>query len=256
MPLAKQTSPLVGYNNNVRHRGRVFHVQTEDSGLKHPHVITHLFADGGRILKSVKRAYAEHVEAPDVRDIVRQLMKDQHKAMLIALRDGQFDALFEDAPASASPVPPTVAALPAPPAAAPAPLAPPPPRSAAAPSVAPAPPTTREPTLETLERAAGDRSAARVTPGEASPLPPPARTAGKEPGTGTYRSVPPREGPASDVAPAPPTVASPRYAATRPASVFEGRPPARAALFSPDVAEDRSLDEAILSYLADELDRR
>ena len=58
---SKFASPLLGYNNNVRHKGRVFHIQTEDSGAKYGHVITHLFMDGGRILKSVKSSYAEHV---------------------------------------------------------------------------------------------------------------------------------------------------------------------------------------------------
>ena len=52
--MAKFQSPLLGYNNNVRHKNRVFHIQTEDSGVNHPHIITHLFMDGGRILKSVK----------------------------------------------------------------------------------------------------------------------------------------------------------------------------------------------------------
>src|SRR5437773_1302277 len=36
----------MGFNNNVKYQGQVFHVQTEDSGLDAPHVITHLFADG------------------------------------------------------------------------------------------------------------------------------------------------------------------------------------------------------------------
>src|SRR5436853_3548334 len=45
----------VGFNNNVKYKGQVFHIQTEDSGLDKPHVITHLFADGGRIIKSHKR---------------------------------------------------------------------------------------------------------------------------------------------------------------------------------------------------------
>jgi hypothetical protein len=30
----KYPSPLLGYNNNVRHKGKVFHIQTEDSGVK------------------------------------------------------------------------------------------------------------------------------------------------------------------------------------------------------------------------------
>src|SRR5580698_4232800 len=96
--MSKIASPLLGYNNNVRHKNRVFHIQTEDSGVKHPHIITHLFMDGGRILKSIKRSYAEHVGADKMQDTVKQMMKEQHKAMFIALRDGQFDHLVEDGP--------------------------------------------------------------------------------------------------------------------------------------------------------------
>lgn len=93
--MAKFTSPVLGYNNNVRHKNRVFHIQTEDSGVNHPHIITHLFMDGGRILKSMKRSYAEHVGSEGLTETVRGLMKEQHKAMFIALRDGQFDALVD-----------------------------------------------------------------------------------------------------------------------------------------------------------------
>ena len=98
--MAKFQSPLLGYNNNVRHKNRVFHIQTEDSGVNHPHIITHLFMDGGRILKSVKKSYAEHVGADGMNDIVRGMMKEQHKAIFIALRDGQFDDLVDPAAAA------------------------------------------------------------------------------------------------------------------------------------------------------------
>jgi hypothetical protein len=93
--MSKAPSPLLGYNNNVRHKNRVFHIQTEDSGVKHPHIITHLFMDGGRILKSVKKSYAEHVGTDNMADTVRAMMKEQHKSMLIALRDGQFDHVLD-----------------------------------------------------------------------------------------------------------------------------------------------------------------
>jgi hypothetical protein len=92
----KAPSPLLGFNNNVRHKGRVFHIQTEDSGVRHPHVITHLFADGGRILKSTKTSYTEHLGQTSMAETVRTMMQEQHKAMFIALRDGQFDNLIED----------------------------------------------------------------------------------------------------------------------------------------------------------------
>jgi hypothetical protein len=91
----KPLSPLLGYNNNVRHKGRLFHVQTEDSGVKYAHIITHLFVDGGRVLKSVKTSYTEYVESDRRGDIVRNMMRQQHKAMFIALRDGHFDSALD-----------------------------------------------------------------------------------------------------------------------------------------------------------------
>lgn len=93
--MAKIQSPLLGYNTNVRHKGKVFHIQTEDSGIAKPHVITHLFADGGRIIKSVKTSYADKLDTPDLPALVKKLMQDQHKAMFIALRDGVYDDQME-----------------------------------------------------------------------------------------------------------------------------------------------------------------
>ena len=88
-------SPLVGYNTNVRHKGKLYHIQTEDSGVKRPHVITQLFADGGRIIASEKTSYQEHVESEQLAEIVKQLMREQHKRVFIGLRDGVYD---EDGP--------------------------------------------------------------------------------------------------------------------------------------------------------------
>jgi pSer/pThr/pTyr-binding forkhead associated (FHA) protein len=85
----------VGYNNNVKYKNRAFHIQTEDSGLNKPHIVTHLFADGGRVIKSHKRLYAEHVRREDVAQYVRQLMKGQQLEMALALRDGKFDDIIE-----------------------------------------------------------------------------------------------------------------------------------------------------------------
>ena len=88
--------PLLGFNNNVRHRGRIFHIQTEDSGIRNPRIVTHLFADGGRIIKTTRTEYAEHVARPDMQPFVRGLMKEQHKGMFTALRMGDLDELLEN----------------------------------------------------------------------------------------------------------------------------------------------------------------
>ena len=78
--------PLLGYNHNVRHAGRLFHVQTEDSGLTRLYVTTHLFLDG-TILSTARGQYT--ADEPD--DVVQKKMQVQHKTMLKRLRDGDFD---------------------------------------------------------------------------------------------------------------------------------------------------------------------
>jgi pSer/pThr/pTyr-binding forkhead associated (FHA) protein len=84
----------MGFNNNIKFSDQVFHVQTEDSGLDQPHIITHLFADGGRIIKSHKRSYQEEVSRDNVAEFVRGLMKAQHLEMVMALREGRFDRII------------------------------------------------------------------------------------------------------------------------------------------------------------------
>jgi FHA domain len=84
----------MGFNNNIKFREQVFHVQTEDSGLDQPHIITHLFADGGRVVKSHKRSYADAVARADVAEHVRGLMKSQHLEMVLLLREGRFDGVL------------------------------------------------------------------------------------------------------------------------------------------------------------------
>lgn len=93
----KPPPPQVGFNNNVKHRGRVFHIQTEDSGVNHPHITTHLFVDGGRIIKSERNDYAELIGKAELTTLLRKRMKEQHKAMFIALRRGQLDHLIDSA---------------------------------------------------------------------------------------------------------------------------------------------------------------
>jgi hypothetical protein len=83
---------LSGFNTNIRHRGVLFHVQSEDSGREHPHIITHLY-HGGTILASQKSSYADRLGEPDLAEVVRGLMESQHKAVLRKLCAGDFDDL-------------------------------------------------------------------------------------------------------------------------------------------------------------------
>jgi hypothetical protein len=313
--MSKIASPLLGYNNNVRHKNRVFHIQTEDSGVKHPHIITHLFMDGGRILKSIKRSYAEHVGADKMQDTVKQMMKEQHKAMFIALRDGQFDGMLDEGQAAkeskdaknkaaaeakaeakgsaeakadgaSPPVAPPAAAAAAPPSAALAKTGtiPAPPPSAATTAagageddVDMVPMTTRMPEM-TLDIGAIERGAASPASAlrQLSDLPPPPANMfrDKSAASGAYRagtpaaettgkrgSTPPAKkapsGPPKQPSAPPPRKAPSegRYAAARPAAIFgQARPQQGSSIFGEDLISDKSLDEVILSYLAEDLE--
>lgn len=263
----KVISPLLGFNNNVKHKGRVFHVQTEDSGVRHPHVITHLFADGGRILKTLKTSYAEHLNEANLRDIVHQLMKEQHKAMFVALRDGQFDHFFEEkeaaAPAVAAPV--VAQAVVSAPAVEPSSGI-----VAAPPSVAPAPPTVAVPVLPgsppvssgvrpvapeigfaksdaiAVDVRVGAEPNVGTAPQDLSPPPSAVKQGGALFTAGVYRTL------ATASASTP---SGARYAQPRQPGIFgSSRQTQNVSIFGEDLISEKSLDEVILSYLAEDLE--
>jgi hypothetical protein len=90
MASSARVSPAVGFNHNIKHKGKMYHIQTEDSGLDNPHIITHLFV-GGNILASKKTSYADIVGAENLAQVVRELMEEQHKEMLRNLINGVYD---------------------------------------------------------------------------------------------------------------------------------------------------------------------
>jgi hypothetical protein len=171
---------LLGKNTNVRHEGVVFHVQTEDSGVARPHVITHLYRQG-TILASEKQSYAELVKRPDLEARVRELMDEQHERMLGKLRRGELDGVLRERLGSAfaggsqakrvsvpEPTVPSVRreeTIPAPPTPTPAPPAARAPVKPAAPAPSPAPRTARPPAQRPAPAPAPASGPARPTVG-------------------------------------------------------------------------------------------
>ncbi len=85
---------VVGFNHNFRYKGEVYHIQTEDSGVRNPNIVTLLY-QGGTILASKKTSYADIVRVDNLDHVVEELMKEQHKEMLRSLKAGEFDAVIE-----------------------------------------------------------------------------------------------------------------------------------------------------------------
>jgi hypothetical protein len=171
----------VGFNHNIKHKGKMYHIQTEDSGLDNPHLITHLFV-GGNILASKKTSYADIVGAENLSQVVRELMEEQHKEMLRSLINGAYDDID----------------------------------------------------------AAYAQQAQSFQPGE---IEADGRTVQLQPGVAPEKAAPPRE--------LPPEVIAARQ---QPAPVL--RNDGAETLFGEDLISEKSLDEVILSYLAEDLGER
>lgn len=94
---------VVGFNHNIMYKGEIFHIQTEDSGIHNPHIITLIYR-GGTIISAKKTSYADIIKVEQLEKVVEELMKEQHKEMLRRLKAGEFDArAFASPPAVPSP---------------------------------------------------------------------------------------------------------------------------------------------------------
>ncbi len=271
--MSRSPPPLLGFNNNVRHQGRIFHIQTEDSGVKYPRIVTHLFADGGRILKTTRTDYAEHVGRDDMATVVRRMMKEQHKGMFISLRSGEYDDIIAEAcgpPASAvNPDAPESLRMPESLPAG-APRVEPEPAEAAkeAEATAAEPRRSSRPPKKKRGRALTNPNLRRVTPSVPPPAgdfdldvnsidahPPKARpkSGRPPPPVAAAPPPPPRVTPAHGT---PPVASGPgKYAPSRPAAIFdEPKSPDKQSIFGESVISEKSLDEVILSYLAEDLE--
>ena len=79
-----------GFNHNCCYKEQIYHVQTEDSGVKKAAITTLLYS-GGTILARKTSSYPDILEHADLNAEVEVRMKEQHKQMMRDLKDGCFD---------------------------------------------------------------------------------------------------------------------------------------------------------------------
>ena len=84
---------ITGYNSDVRHGSRVFHVQTEDKGVSNPKIETLIYL-GGEILDSYRGTYEDLLVEPAAMDQdqnIQARMDDQHKSVIRDIKNGKYD---------------------------------------------------------------------------------------------------------------------------------------------------------------------
>ena len=83
---------ITGYNTDVKHDGRVFHVQTEDKGANNPVLETLVYVSGGQIIASKQYSYAKLVKNGkcDEKEVT-ELLESQHRQVMRWIKAGKFD---------------------------------------------------------------------------------------------------------------------------------------------------------------------
>ena len=87
---------ITGYNTDVRHGNRIYHVQTEDKGLANPKIETLIYV-GGEILDSFRGTYEDLLaEFPPQEHAIQARMDDQHKSVIREIKNGKYDITPND----------------------------------------------------------------------------------------------------------------------------------------------------------------
>jgi hypothetical protein len=82
---------ITGYNTDVRHGNRVFHVQTEDKGRGNPKIETLIYV-GGEILDSFRSSYDDLLAEGGMKeDVLQSRMDEQHKTIIRDIKNGKYD---------------------------------------------------------------------------------------------------------------------------------------------------------------------
>lgn len=81
---------ITGYNTDIKHADRVFHVQTEDKGVDNPTVESLIYC-GGKIIASRQYSYGKLLGEGYSEGLVQEIVDSQHRKMMRDIRGGKYD---------------------------------------------------------------------------------------------------------------------------------------------------------------------
>jgi len=79
---------VTGINSDIDYNGKVYHVQTEDGGINNPIILTRIFCTG-ILVTSRKTSYVYLLEMDGLKNVVENLMKEQHNEMIQEIHSGK-----------------------------------------------------------------------------------------------------------------------------------------------------------------------
>src|SRR5688500_17250307 len=72
---------ITGFNTDVKHRDRVFHIHTEDRGDPRPYIESFVYV-GGEILGGKRTPYDGSLRTGGDDRVVREMMEQQHRTVI------------------------------------------------------------------------------------------------------------------------------------------------------------------------------
>lgn len=88
--VCKMNRMVTGFNTDVEHDGRLYHVQTEDKGVDNP-IIETLVYRGGEILAARRSSYADLKRVDLDEAVVARRIETQHNQVIADVRAGRFE---------------------------------------------------------------------------------------------------------------------------------------------------------------------
>lgn len=83
---------ITGFNTDVEHDGIIYHIQTEDKGLKSPLILSLVYV-GGTILASKRTPYDDLITAGFEENKLAERLQRQHKLICAAIHAGRIEDL-------------------------------------------------------------------------------------------------------------------------------------------------------------------
>lgn len=87
---------ITGFNTEITVDGETYHLQTEDKGIGNPVVETLVYKGGGEIIASRRTSYSNILASDYDPSRIMDLMRNQHKEILIAIKDKTFEFILAE----------------------------------------------------------------------------------------------------------------------------------------------------------------
>lgn len=83
---------MFGFNTEIAHHNKKYHIQTQDKGPPYNYIETIVYCSG-RVLTTRRLSYSSYLKNGPREKVVSRLVKEQHERICLQVKQGRFDHL-------------------------------------------------------------------------------------------------------------------------------------------------------------------